>query len=306
MPKDFEKWVIGSTVDLSSTTPYYKKLWDIHRPLFAELVEDRGAYRFELKPVLFRSLIRHLDAGLRGPHHEPHDANVIAETLCHIALDFTPREASSESEISEEARLWPELELADSALFNYFGVDFERKDIAEAWRTLGKLRVPDLDGVTLQKTGENMWEPLFDRNKPDDRIQIRPTYNTDIRKLPKLTVEIEGEPVALLMHLSAQSASTRTRVDGEPAEKLWKALMHWLAVCVGLDQAAGGRPRSNQGRKAAFYHDHLGKSWSQVARIVCPLRHAHTKSCSENFRKQAEQFWKRLQSNIESLTAPRK
>jgi DNA primase len=67
-----------------------------------------------------------------------------------------------------------------------------------------------------------------------------------------------------------------------------------LLVAARVVHLKGGKPPEHRGRQAAFLHDHHGLSWREVARQLCKRKHAHTRACRENFRKQAEQFWKQV------------
>jgi hypothetical protein len=299
IPNQFARWVKGRSIDLSDASAYYKKLWEIYRPLVSAWVEEQRPSRYELHPPLLKSLSRHLRAVQNGrPSPAVKGVNVVAEALCGAAFDLGHIGEVTPGHF-KDGTPWPALHPEADELLEFFGVQFQGKAISESWKRLGTSPVPNLEAITLQESERGKWEPRHDPNNERPLIRLEAFYNGDKKNLPKLTIEIEGEPVCLLMkEYGRHQKPTDNDKDSLAAAKLWTALVHWSSVSVGLSHATGGRPKLDQGRRAAFLHDHLGLSWSQVANELCRMNHGHNMACRENFRKQAEQYWQRLRENI--------
>jgi hypothetical protein len=293
IPNQFVRWVKGRTVDLSEATPYYKRLWDIYRPLVSAWVEEQRPYRYELHPSLLKSLSLRLCAVQNeGP-------STVVTGVCGAAFELGHIDEVTPGHLNDGTP-WPVLHPEAEELLELFGAQFQGKPISESWKRLGASPVPDLEAITLQESEKGKWESRRNPNNERPLIQVAPFYNSDKKELPKLTIEIEGEPVCLLMKaFGRQQNPSENDVDSQDAAKLWAALLHWSSVSIGLSRAEGGRPKLDQGRRAAFMHDHLGLSWSKVSHKLCRLRHRHGAACRENFRKQAEQYWKRLRRSIQ-------
>jgi hypothetical protein len=129
-------------------------------------------------------------------------------------------------------------------------------------------------------------------------VCIRRTFEQEKKFLPKLTIEIEGAPICLLME--AFNSQIRAKTVGKDAENLWESIGSWLAEASGFKKARRGRPPLYQGSAAAFLHDFHDLSWSQVARKLCkqPSPHQHDQKCQDNFRSQAKQYWKALEKKF--------
>ena len=138
------------------------------------------------------------------------------------------------------------------------------------------------------------------------RIGLSLTYHEDPQQLPKITIEIEGEPVSVLMkaHYDLKDPKERSRVRSD-AKRIWSSLFDWIAPW----QAKAGRPREDRGKEAARLHYHQGLTWPQVADRLCsqkslhqrPNREGHMRLCRENFRKQSEQFFRKITQHIKTL-----
>jgi len=298
IPQEYSSWITGRSVDISTASSFYRKRWDIYRAIVLAEVEDKGGYRYVLKARFFKSFsscLRNLhdDKALRRLGNE----NVVAEALCCAASSLVPREPTEDVDMADISHLplWPQSNpFPKGDVLNLSGEEAPPK--SEAWRRLGNFSPAVLEAQTLRRSNGGTWKPGWD---PDGHsVRITPDYDTDRTKLPKLTIEIQGEPICLLIKASQDQSGA----DFEEAERLWERLLHWLSVSVGLHQATGGRPPLRQGERAAYLKDHLGlPSWDRVARRLCQEHPdgQHTNKCGDNFRKQAGQYWERLRKDIQ-------
>lgn len=130
------------------------------------------------------------------------------------------------------------------------------------------------------------------------------TYHQDGRKLPKLSIDIEGEPVALLLkaRYSIRDEDERRGVRSE-ASKIFKQLAKSMSENLQIAHRDSHRPRINLGAEAAYLHDYKGLSWRVVSQQACPRKHKHDENCKTNLRKQAEQWYRFQATAMERLAA---
>lgn len=295
IPNEYKKWVKNRTVDLSEASPYYKKGWERFHLLVSAHFQDRGMRRYELDQPFFNFFCSRLrQARSTNALCTVEGANLVAKVLCYAALSFTRQEnqAFTTDHLPRNGALWPNPGVKDGFLPEME----ETPPKSESWRRLGDLPVPTLDPVTLYEAAQGKWELGYSYDNPLIRLSFE--YGNDRNELPRLTIVVEGEPVCLLMKQKASLERRDDPKEGHEANDLWEKLVYWMAVSVGLKNPTRGRPRLDQGGNAAFLFDHCGRTWWQVVRQLCEMKHTHSRKCSERLRKQAENYWRRLNQGI--------
>lgn len=175
--------------------------------------------------------------------------------------------------------------------------------ITKAWERLGQLPPPGGSKFMLEDPG-----PGFDLRFPTPgqlqlpRIAMTISCNQDRRRLPKLTIEIEGKPVCVLMkamfELEDQYERRATRKE---AKRIWNSLAKRIYATAGVGMLQRGRPQENLIGRAAYLKYHKGETWRQVSEQLCQQKHRHTKACQERFRKGVEKLWERSRRNARRL-----
>jgi hypothetical protein len=308
-----EECIRGSQVDLRTATKFSRRSWRI----YSRFVGDHHAKQvspdvYKLSEPLLQTTRRQLAE--RGKEVRGYKAvDLLASLLCKAAYEIGP----------------PPEEPDDSSDYWVSGTPIWGSDhpISEAWAGLGQQEVPwDMEGSLSFNSGTSKWDEgparlgletvtevdasintggffLHDAPPAPDYtdplvVCIRRNFEQKKKFLPKLTIEVEGAPICLLMEaFNSQIRGKTVRIE---AENLWTSIGTWLAGSSGFKKAKRGRPALNQGIEAAFLHDFRELSWSQVARKLCkqPPPHQHDQKCEENFRKQAEQYWKALEKKF--------
>ncbi|OFV99324.1 MAG: hypothetical protein A3F68_06855 [Acidobacteria bacterium RIFCSPLOWO2_12_FULL_54_10] len=312
LTKDIQTCVKGKIIDLSSASEYWRKCVEAVLPHIQALIRKRGPNRYELaNDQFFGFFFNHLQGRIARYKARPpetivmkmNSAELIAEALYNAAQLFgkplieVPKDWDS---------LWP-----------------KDRPMSEAWERLG---VPE--SMTIPGGAAQIWTPrsmgmrarLEDPGQSSELRLLRPgqssypriglslTYHKDPQELPKITIEIEGEPVCVLMkaHYNLKDSKERSRVRSD-AKRVWSSLFRWITPW----QAKAGRPREDRGKEAAQLHYHQGLTWTQVADRLCPQKSLHLRPnrqnhihrCKENFRKQAEQFFRKITQHIKTLPA---
>ena len=303
----FKENIKGKVVDISGASPYFKKLWAVYRPLVSQQATLAGADLYELEESFFQSFVSCLqDLHLQRQWGRVDPPNVIAKALSWAAHQTEP----DENDVDEALSFVPfpdpaERRLAEDDPLSFLDSLSPQEPISNDWRELDKNPVPFLEPVTLRwdydarhKNGQK--KKKWVRGYRDDCpvVNLIPEYNDDRTKRPTLSVKIEGAPVCLLMKAYGRNKGQATNKQDSDAETLWNALQHWLAVALGFKKSTGGAPPLGKGRRAAWSHDHLGDSWTKVARRLDHTERP-SKEAAENYRKQAKQFWRRLRKHVD-------
>jgi hypothetical protein len=135
------------------------------------------------------------------------------------------------------------------------------------------------------------------------RIGLGLRVNGDRSRLPKITIDLEGELVCVLMkgmYWSSDPYDLRARRNA--AKRIWDALYGELRLLVGAGCSDEGRPADLRPDAAAYLKYFHGLSWRLVAEQLCPAKHidtehTHTEKCKENFRKAVANYFKRLKQD---------
>lgn len=283
VPKEMRRYVRGRIVDLSDASRYYRRFANEVFPRLQPVLKTKGDDRYQLAAGFFPFYIEVLQQliGLHYglPYMNPGDFPAYA--LYHAGRHFriATLVPMDDRTIGQEFELWP-----------------PTRPVSEAWERFGKsgfpinregyFAVPPCDAEALR-----VGEP------GKGRLALRLRFSHNRQALPKVTVEIEGEPVCVLMK-GMQSLNPRERrAVRDEAKKIWRLMVKKLSSWAGISQAGPGHPAENLGGHAAFLHDHRGLTWLQVAENLCPLRHKH-ESCKLNFRIQAIQFYQHLRKAV--------
>jgi hypothetical protein len=292
IPQQLSKYMRRNLVDISDATGYFKKSWEVYRPLVAKHVIERSGGRYKLSGAFLKDFLRELRNTTEGHTQLPYKiagANLVAEMLCWAASARSlavPDELPSDYECKTD--VWP-----------------SSRPISEAWARLGRLQVPQLEtAILMQSEPGKKWD-LGHRWSEEQKVGVSLQFNEDKNALPALALEVVGEPVCLLMRArhSPRDPDER-RQDREEAVRLWRSIERWVQAAIRVGELHGGRPATGLGWQAAFLHDHEGLSWAQVARRLCPSQHTHTEACGDNYRKQAEQYWRRIRRQVSRMTSP--
>lgn len=130
-------------------------------------------------------------------------------------------------------------------------------------------------------------------------LKIEPYFNDNRKELPKLTIEIEGQPLCALM--KAQHTVRKNQPNRDVAKELWDEIARRLCISLGFRQARRGRPKTDMGFQAAFLHYHLGWNWPKIARELCPTNHTHTNMCEDNYYVHSKKYFTRLRKAVSAM-----
>ena len=282
LPVEIRRYIKGKVVDISSASEYHKKSWEIYRPLLGSDVSERGKDRYRLSDVLYGDFLYSLNQCLSDTFKSSFPmkgGDWIAEALCYSAYKIG-RAGELDDNSLQDLPMW------DPGC-----------PVSDAWDRLGNLPVPPFEEVILEepKPGSK-WRQRRDCGYEPPKVRVSRAYSEDRSNLPTLTIELEGQHVCTLMKASSapRDPDDRQLVLAE-AKRLWDSVVKWLKSEMGLGHFKVGRPKTGLGWEAAFLHDHMRLSWSQVGKRLCPVRHKHTKSCIDNYHQQAKQYWKRIE-----------
>ncbi len=300
---DVERLIKGRTVNISAASKYSKKGWNIQCDAMGRDVKKEGENEYALSPAFFGVFLSMLSSVLASRVSWPsmNAADLIADALLAAAYEMEDA-YSAEFDPTDELPVWS-----------------DERPISDAWEQLGDLPIPWPEGIVLEQW-EDQWGPARapepapdsmvlgereDQQRPlqaeflRNRVAISFAYEQEKENLPNLTVEIEGAPVCLLMKASSQHPCAPDQRDSnrEAAKRLLSTISKQLSSFVGVGRLQPGRPPTGLGWQAAFLRDHRGFRWPKVARELCPKNHEHDSSCTENYRKQAEQYWNKLRKN---------
>lgn len=119
-------------------------------------------------------------------------------------------------------------------------------------------------------------------------------FNPDSTGTPKITIQIQGEPVRLFWGVMDDSIEIQNFGAASPkVVKTWRSLLKWLSLLTGHERPTAGQPTDTIFEHAALWHHLRGLSIRKVAEKLCPLNHKHDSKCVERFRKGIERFWKK-------------
>lgn len=317
-----EMLVHGCQVSLAPASEFFKKHWEI----YSEIVKDHATRISPVTYLLSERLLKATGRQLlilskdeinwlkRG--YKPSD--ILASAMCKAAREIGP----PGEEPDESSEYW----LYDQPIWG------AEHPISEAWSALGELSVPgdveeslrlnadtrkwvrgpirqgaeDPDEVYAMRAAAVTSDHPFFKNVPSgpgadytDRFVVRISRSFEKRRtqLPKLTIEVEGVPVCQFMK-AFQSNPKSADTGLKEAAELTGAVVEWIRYSIGPRRTNRGRPSKGKGADAAFLFYHAELPWSEVARKLCPTHHRHNSHCKENFRKQADQYWKRLRKRF--------
>jgi hypothetical protein len=234
-------------------------------------------FRYEFSVPLFaffKCALRHLLANPPMDAQNMSPADLIAQAVFRTAWMYGTPLPNPDRDRGE---LWP-----------------RNRPICEAWLRLGKYE--PLSGAEIM-TKEELSDGTLRFPSPGfllPRIAQRISYSTDKNKLPKIVIEIEGEPVCILYksRYNLRDLEERTSVRAE-AKRMLDCLIKDLLVNFQVKYSRANRPLINLGQEAAYLHDHRRLSWREVANQICPRKHSHDFTCRTNLRKQAEHWYRR-------------
>jgi len=286
LPPDVRNLIKGRVVDLSKAHEYYKRLWTAVLPRLWVVVEERRCESYKLDARFFEYFTEFLLKAkkfIRPDGSTENAADLIAWALYCAGMQYG---TIPEIPPPRSILVWP-----------------ENRPFSEAWQSLRKLEAIFTQDVVLEDPGPDCGLQIptsSDYRFP--RICLRVSVSGDQNALPKITMEIEGELVCVLMKgmsypRDAKDQGTR-RND---AKRIWNALLRYLRCVVRIDQPYAGRPREVRLEKAAYLKFFDGLKWRQVAEQLCQKKHTHTKNCRESFRKGVANYFKQLRNHARDL-----
>lgn len=288
LPPAISKLIKGRVVDFTNASPYFRRLAADARIRIQAELEVRGDFRYSLGVRLFAFFRFALLELVANPPADTEDyvpGDFVAQAIYRTAwLYGNPIPAEKDDRFD----LWP-----------------PSKPIAHAWERLGtyaplsggeRLVLEELPTGELRFPNPGFLLP---------RIEQRITYNTDKNKLPKITIEIEGEPASVLYRSRyvLRDPEERAKIRRE-AKRLLESLCRHLLITFQVRHSKANRPVINLGQEAAYLHDHKRLSWRKVAQKACPRNHTHDFGCQTNLRKQAEQWYRRNLADIKRCDLP--
>ena len=242
-----------------------------------------------LQPDFFRRFSLYLRTVLGRKNRFAHvqtPSEFISQALCSAAEEFLPNGQQSVEVTAPIPTIWP-----------------NKRPLAEAWepRDISKsLSLPKgeivfdcpSEGGIKRASGERQQQP---------RLGMRVSLNSEAcaSALPELTISIRGDGIWSLLRCATPFAAAAD--DKKRAEQIWNELSNSIMVCLNLRRSGRGRPKSAQGFSAAFLRHYKRLQWNEVAEMLCKENHEHDFHCRENFRKQAEQFWKDERDKYQKL-----
>jgi hypothetical protein len=274
------------SVTIPDTGRFFAKQWEAMLPVVSSHVKQTGP-SFELTKSLFGRFMVYLRQELRQkdkPQYENFkSSDWIAQALCNAAEVLVP----DESEYKDD-RLWPDGLPMSKA--------WQRCKNSRVWYGMFREEIFEDPGQGAELQHITAGPIQYPRVK----ISLK-AYN-DRTKLPTLTISLRGEPICLLMNPTASSEDLGQKgPDKRDAKRLWDFVSRRISVLLGIEQPTQGRPSTGLGEEAAWLRHHAGLPWPQVARKLCPQQHQHDHHCTENYKQQAKQFWKRQREKYEAL-----
>ena len=278
LPPEVRECLKGRAIDLSTASKYYRRCVGSVLPRLQPVLVSKGENRYQLSEKFFgffMQLLREVVAGHHG-RSEMGGADFLARALYRAGWLFGRRQKALEP---SPFLVWP-----------------ETRPIPEAWKRLGELagsgRISGTS-VVLEDPGPGQKLRLPRPGQFEHpRIKLSITSSVERERLPKLGIEIEGEPVCVLMNGAYLIKDPEEReAIRKDSKRILDALMQWVYADLGIGRLSRGRPPEHLGRDAAYLHDHLDLSWAQVAERLCRKKHKHGRSCRENLRSQARQYW---------------
>jgi len=285
LPPQIGTLIRGRTVTISDDGRFFPKRWEAMLPVVGSEAKQVGR-SFELSKSLFHKFMVYLRVDLREknqPQYEKFEpSDWIAQALCKASEELVP----DESEYLDD-RLWP-----------------EDRPISQAWQNIGSIpsALWGFDDLFEYAGPKEQLQPVTDSQFRYPRVRLRVYVPPDPERqgVPELRISIKGEPVSVLIN-AAERAGAPSETMKEEARKMWESLNRSVSVRLGIQQATQGRPSTALGEDAAWLHDHAGLSWAKVAPKLCSQKHQHDSHCTDNYKQQAKQFWKREREKYEEL-----
>jgi hypothetical protein len=285
IPPDIRKLIEGRMVSVPEPNRFFAKLWGAMLPATQLWVKEIKPNCVRLEPSFFESFMKRLV--LRSGEDQLSNlrpTDILAITLCEIA-----RELILDAIRTEHTLLWP-----------------EDRPTPEAWRRHAVLN-PDLglgneivfeyeSGVGLKPVQDNLFR------YPRIGLQVLLIPSSPEEVFPELVISIRGEALMMLIRPMLNFDDFHTVEGDQKTSKLiWDSLAKQIAVMLQINRPTRGAPGKQLGVRAALAHNQFGYSWTKVARSLCKKHHRHDSHCKENYRKQAEQFWKNERKGYAAL-----
>ena len=273
-PEEISQLIEGRTHTVRVTEPnrYFPKRWSLLLPSSVERVREIKPNVFRLDPKTFETFSSALRSSLAN-------RDELAQKGDHLYDKFQPSDwiawalISACSVRASQRQVWS----------TYVGDLWEVLQVPPAVWESKRTTAVDAPGEEL----------------PEGSLELRVDLLCEEGIGPELSIDVKGEPLRLLVEFwRTDEDSHDKRNVGNRVQKLWRLLSEAIESRLEIERPDRGRPRSEHGHFATYLHDHFGLSWQQVAQRLCTKKHVHGSSCRDNFRKQAEQYWKRERKRL--------
>ncbi len=269
LPGEISHLIHGRTVTLTEPNRYFSKRWRLLLPFSVEGVREVKPNVFRLEPKTFERFLSLLRSSLAKSHE-------LAQKGDNLYDKFRPSDwiawaLMAACSARDSRSVWP----------TYVGDIWEVLEVPPA--ASGKITAVDAPGEQL----------------PSESVELRVELECEEGICPELSIDVRGEPLRVLEEFwrTDEDSHDKRNVHNR-AQNLWRLLSQAIESRLEIERPDRGRPRGKHGHPATYLHDHFGLSWQQVAQRLCQQKHVHGSSCRDNFRKQAEQYWKRERKRL--------
>ena len=246
----------GRAVDVPTAHKCFRKFAEL-ACLRAKLeVTERSPNHYDLNELFFRLFGKHLRELTRSqPPAEMNGADLIARAVYRAAWLWGRK---PQKVLISPDQLW-----------------IRGAPISRAWEKLGQLSADAVNtSIVLEDAGAKLRLP-----RPNQfefpRIKLSLSCSNDRQSLPMLTIQIEGEPVCVLIKAMYELRDPkRRRTVRKDAERIWESLMPYM---TRIRHPKGGRLREVHLREAAYLRDFHGWSWRRIGDHFCFNKgHSHS------------------------------
>jgi hypothetical protein len=264
------------TVTLTEPNRYFAKQWRLLLPSHVEGVTETEPNVFRLEPKTFERFL----SVLRSQLEKGVEAAKKADNLYQ---DF-------------RASDWIALALMIACPSKgYLDAIFLPRFVRDRWRVAN---FPPQGSVSDSETANGSLAEPSAEELNGNGIAIKVELRPDEENVPSVRISIKGEPLRVFEDLWQINQDSPAKHEVQKrAESVWQFLTETIAAQLMIERPDRGRPRG-EAHFAAFLHDHTGLSWQQIAQQLCQQKHVHGLACRENYRKQAEQYWKRERKRL--------
>jgi hypothetical protein len=273
IPADIQRLIQNHQIDYSAAAEYWAKRADLVPERVSQLMKQLGRRYYRLDPEFGRYFRQHLQQWLHqqsvdGPTTAP---DWVAFVLWSAGCTFK----RDTQRLLRRREVWP-----------------RERSVRDAWVHLENLTpIKGAASIVYEWSEGDLQLPETTFEHP--RVRITDEFSYDRAELPKLTIQFEGELIALVHRATYDipDLDERERVRTH-ARELMDALFTKVMKNMQLIRQDANRPRDLEtGGKAARLHDLDGLSWREVAKRLCREEHTHNKACAQRMRQAATRWY---------------